>query len=64
MSTVMFLENPAYRQFVHQLLELHSLMAQGQSETPQADALREEMLQPWRGLSPEVDSACPPLGPR
>ena len=53
MNTRLFLENPAYVEYVRQLLKLQALMAQGLGESSEADALREEMLPTWRRLSSE-----------
>ena len=43
MNTRLFLENPAYVEYVRQLLKLQALMAQGLGESSEADALREEI---------------------
>jgi len=46
-----FLRNLAYVEYVHQLLELHDLIARGELESEKADQLREEMDVNWYALS-------------
>jgi hypothetical protein len=53
MSRGRFLDNPSYGEYVRHLLRLHSLMAAGRGDSAEADAVREEMLVPWRRLDPD-----------
>ena len=50
-TTQPFPENPSYIAVVRGLLRMHELRAQGQFESPEADALRDAMDSPWEGLS-------------
>jgi hypothetical protein len=44
-------ENPAYLEYLRLLVQLHALIADGKSETDDADLVRDEMDTPWAKLS-------------
>jgi hypothetical protein len=49
----MYASNPRYVKYERLLQELHHLMAEGKGDTEEADALREEMDEPWWALRRE-----------
>jgi tetratricopeptide (TPR) repeat protein len=49
----MYADSRHYREYQRMLVRLHKLIAHGQGDTPDALALREEMEEPERHLSPE-----------
>lgn len=46
-------QNPHYVQYVVLLEQLHALVRDGRGDSPEADALREQMDEPWRHLAAE-----------
>lgn len=48
-----FSTNPALKEYVPLLINLRFLIAEGKSDTDEADAIREAMLEPWYKLKQE-----------
>ncbi len=48
-----FQEKPAFVEYVELLNELHVLIETGLGESPEADAIRDRMDEPWRHLTKE-----------
>jgi tetratricopeptide (TPR) repeat protein len=51
MASPQFADNPHYREYERLLIELHRLMAAGESDTDAADVLRDQMDDAWFKLS-------------
>jgi hypothetical protein len=56
MAAGKFADNPNYSEFERLLIRLNDLMAEGQGDSEEADALREGMFDLRRGLSPEEEA--------
>ena len=48
-----FVDNPHYVEYICLLLQLHGLIAAGQGDDDEADAVRDKMDGPWRQLTPD-----------
>jgi hypothetical protein len=57
MSTKQFFDNPAFREYVRSLFELHVLIRRGADETPAGEVLRDRMDGPGGRLSEEEREA-------
>ena len=51
MSKTMFLENPDYVRYIELFLQYNQLVAEGEGESPEAEALCDLMDRPWNRLS-------------
>ncbi len=50
-----FVDNPDYVTYERLLIELHHLIGEGKGDDEEAEALRDQMDDPWYKLSPEED---------